>query len=148
MRRAGVTVALAGALAAMLAGCGGGGRLSHSDFVRRADAVCSAYQAKIDLLTQPASYDDVIAYVEKTLPLYVAALDELRALDAPAADEAGVKTWLAANRKVEAAVRSLRDAAMRHDPAATNDASAAIQAASLASRRAAATLGLKVCSTP
>jgi hypothetical protein len=141
-------VALAGAAAAVLAGCGGGGRLSHRDFVRRADAVCSAYQTKVELLTRPASYDDVIAYVEKTLPLYVAALEKLRALEAPSADEAAVKSWLAANRKVETAVRTLRDAAMRHDPAATNDASAAVQAASLASRRAAAALGLKVCSTP
>lgn len=147
MRGAGVTVALAGVAALALAGCGGG-RLSHRDFVRKADAICSAYQAKVELLTHPTSYDDVIAYVEKTLPLYVAAVDELRALEAPTSDEAAVKTWLAANRKVEAAVRKLRDAAMRHDPAATNDASAAIQAASLASRRAAAALGLEVCSTP
>lgn len=147
MRRAGVTVALAGAAALMLTGCGGG-RLSHRDFVRQADAICSAYQAKVELLTHPTSYDDVIAYVQKTLPLYVAALDKLRALDAPAADEAGMKAWLAANRRVEAAVRKLRDAAMRHDPAATNDASAAIQAASLASRKAAAALGLETCSAP
>jgi hypothetical protein len=147
VRGTGVTVALAGAAALALAGCGGG-RLSHGDFVRKADAVCSAYDAKVNVLTRPASYDDVIAYVEKTLPLYVAALDQLHALEPPAADEAAVKAWLAANRKVETAVRTLREAAMRHDPAATNDASAAVQAASLASRKAAAALGLKVCSAP
>jgi hypothetical protein len=147
VRGAGCTVALAGAAALALAGCGGG-RLSHREFVRQADAVCAAYQSKVEILTRPTSYDDVIAYVEKTLPLYVAALEKLRALDAPTSDEAATRTWLAANRKVETAMRNLRDAAMRHDPAATNDASAAIQAAGLASRRAAAALGLEVCSTP
>jgi hypothetical protein len=147
VREAGVTVGLVGSLALVLAGCGGG-RLSHRDFVRKADAICSAYQAKVDLLTRPTSYDDVVAWVERTLPLYVAAQDELGALEAPSADEPAVKTWLAANRKVETAVRTLRAAAMRHDPAATNDTSAEIQAASLASRKAAAALGLGVCSTP
>ncbi len=114
----------------------------------RADAVCSAYDAKVNVLTRPASYDDVIAYVETTLPLYVSALDKLRALEPPNSDRAAVKRWLGASEKVETAVRGLRDAAMRHDPAATNDASVAVQAASLASRKAAATLGLKVCSAP
>jgi hypothetical protein len=147
VRGTGVTVALAGAAALTVAGCGSG-RLSHGDFVRKADAVCSAYDARVNVLTRPTSYDDIISYVETTLPLYVAALDELRALQPPAADEAAVKAWLAANRKVEMAVKNLREAAMRHDPAATNDASAAVQAASLASRKAAAALGLKVCSAP
>jgi hypothetical protein len=143
----GVTVALLGAAVLTLAGCGDG-RLSHGDFVARADAVCSAYDAKVVLLSRPKTYDDVVAYVAHTLPLYVAALDKLDALDPPAADEAAVKRWLAADRKVETAVRSLRDAAMRHDPAATNNASEQVQAASVASRRAAAALGLKVCSVP
>jgi hypothetical protein len=145
VRTAGATVALAGAAALTVTGCGGG-RLSHGDFVRRADAVCSAYDAQVNLLTRPTSYDDVTAYVEMTLPLYVAALDKLRALEPPSADRAAVKAWLASTAKVEAAMRRLRDAAMRHDPAATNDASEAVQAASLASRKAAASLGLEVCS--
>jgi hypothetical protein len=147
VRGTGVTLGLAGVVALTLAGCGGG-RLSHRDFVARADAVCSAYHAKVQLLTRPKSYDDVVAYVARTLPLYVDALDKLTALEPPHSDEAAVKRWLAADRKVETAVRSLRQAAMRHDPAATNSASDAVQAAGLASRRAAAALGLKVCSAP
>jgi hypothetical protein len=147
VRASRVTAALAGAAALTLAGCGDGG-LSHDEFVRQADAVCAAYDAKVAVLARPSSYDDVIAYVERTLPLYVAALDKLRALRPPAADKRAVKAWLGANAKVAVAVRTLGEAAMRHDPAATNDASAAVQQASLASRKAAATLGLKVCSAP
>jgi hypothetical protein len=144
--RAGVAV-LAGAAAVALAGCGGG-RLSHAEFVRQADAVCSAYDAKVKLLTHPASYDAVVAYVGQTLPLYVAALDKLEALKPPSSDDAAVREWLAANRKVITAVRNLRAAAMRHDLAATNSASTAVQAAGLASRRAADALGLQTCAAP
>ncbi|MBV8256249.1 MAG: hypothetical protein JOZ56_09185 [Actinobacteria bacterium] len=144
-RRLRVAGACAAALA--LAGCGGG-RLSHGDYVRRADAVCRAYDAKVQLLTRPKGYDGIVSYVDRTLPLYVAALDKLKALSPAAGDDAAVKAWLRADARVVTEVRRLRDAAMKKDPAATNDASTAVQAASLASRRAASALGLQVCSQP
>lgn len=143
MRRA---AAVAGAAAFGLAGCGGG--LSHDEFVQRADAICTAYDAQVKLLTRPSSYDEIVTYVEKTLPIYVGAINELSALEPPARDRAAVHDWLTANRRVAAAVRTLRAAALRHDPAATNDASAAVQAASNESRRAASALGLKTCAAP
>jgi len=102
----------------------------------------------VQLLTRPKGYGAIVAYVDRTLPLYVAALDKLRALEPPAADEAGARTWLRASARVAAAMRRLRHAAMEKDPAATNDAATAVQAASLASRRAAAALGLETCSRP
>lgn len=142
MVRSGAAVALAGALT--LAGCGGG-RLSHDAFVRRADAVCAAYHERVPLLTRPRSYDAVVAYVERTLPLHVAALGKLAALEPPADDERAATAWLAAGRRVERALRRLRAAAMRHDPALTGDAADALQAASLAARRAAGRLGLETC---
>ena len=130
-----------------LAGCGGG-RLSHDDYVRRADAVCAAYDAKVQLLTRPDGYAAIVAYVDRTLPLYVSALDKVRALKPAASDDKAVRAWLRADDRVVVAVRRLRDAALKKDPAATNDASTGVQAASLASRRAAAALGLKACSAP
>jgi hypothetical protein len=90
----------------------------------------------------------VIAYADRTLPLYTAALDKLRALRPPSSDEPAVRKWLDADDKVAAAIGRLREAAMRHDPAATNDASAEIQAAGLAGTRAAAALGLQSCAAP
>jgi len=145
--KAGVAVAVAGASVLMVAGCGGG-RLSHDDFVARADSVCTAYQKKVALLTHARTYDEVIAYADTTLPLYMAALDKLRALRPPSSDEPEVRRWLAADGKVAAAIGRLREAAMRHDPAATNDASAEVQAAGLAGTRAAAALGLHSCAVP
>lgn len=140
------TVLVAGAALA-LAGCGDG-RLSHAAYVEHADAVCSAFAARVPLLTRPKSYDAVVAYVERTLPLYADALDKLRALRPPRADEASVEAWLAADGRVAAALRTLRAAALRKDPAATNDAANALQARSLEARKAASALGLQTCATP
>ena len=68
----------------LAAGCGGG-RLSHGDFVKRADAVCSAYNARVKpRVITPRSYDAIERYVNSSLPLYLAALQKLlpsRALD-------------------------------------------------------------------
>ena len=147
MKAPGATVALVGVAALTLAGCGDG-RLSHGDFVRRADAVCSAYDAKTPVLERPGSYAAVVDWVDTTLPLYVSALDKLRALRPPADDDAGVRAWLAENAKVAIALRALRGAAMERDPAGTNSQSTAVQATGLASERAAAALGLTVCSAP
>ena len=143
---AAVAVAIAGSTLA-LAACGGGG-LSHGTYVKRADAICSAYAGKVALLTHPTSYDEVVSYVADTLPLHVAARQKLEALKPAPSDRAAVGRWLASVRKVEQAMRTLRDAAMRHDLAGTNDASDAVQAAGNAARRAAAALGLQSCSRP
>ena len=145
--RASLAAALAGATAFTAAGCGSS-RLSHDSFARHADAICAAYDARVQLLTRPTSYDAVVSYVARTLPLYVAALDKLKALQPAAADEDAVQAWLDQDGAVAAALRTLREAAMRRDLAATNAASASVQAASLASRRAAAALGMTDCAQP
>ncbi len=89
----------------MLAGCGG---LSHGAFVKRADAVCSAYAAGAQPLPKPTRYAQVVAYVDRNLPLYEAALRKLEALKPPAQDRAAVQQWLAADRRVAAALQSAR----------------------------------------
>ena len=139
--------ASAAAVALTLAGCGSG-RLSHDAYVTRADAVCRAYNSQVTLLTRPTSYEDVIAYVGKTLPYYVGAVNKLKQLEPAKSDEAAVHGWLAHSAVVEAALRSLRDAALNRDAARMNDASTAVQSASLASRQAAGALGLTDCAAP
>ena len=145
--RAKSSLLCASAAALALSGCGGG-RLSHDAFVQRADAVCSAYDTKVKLLTRPASFDAVVAYVARTLPYYVAAVDKLKQLRPPRADEAAVHAWLAHSVAVEAGLRTLRDAAMARDTARANDAADAVQSASLAARQSAAALGLTDCAAP
>lgn len=136
---------LAAAGVLVTAGCGGGG-LSHGAYVKRADAVCSAFRASTPVLARPRSYKDIVAYVRKTRPLYEAARLRLLALKPPAGDEAAVRTWLAADKQISVALDALGTAAMRRDFPAVTAAAGRVQAEGVTSRHAAAALGLQVCS--
>jgi hypothetical protein len=136
-----VTLA-AGAVA--LAGCGGG-TLSHGGFVKRADAICSAYRAGAEPLPKARSYEQVGSYVDRNLPLYEAALRKLEALHPPARDKSQVDQWLAADRRVAGAVRALGRAALNHNFPGVTAATTRLQVATLESSRAAGQLGLQVC---
>jgi len=133
-------------LVSLAAGCGGG-RLSHDAYVKHADAICSAYRAQTPPLAKPRSYDAILSWGAKTLPLYAGALRKLSALQPPQADFAQVQTWLAADRKVERAVRDLVTAAQKRDFASVSSAASRAQLAGSESRRAAQALGLQVCGT-
>ena len=113
--------------------------------MKRADAVCSAYQAQTRPVVTPRSYDAIIRWGRQTLPIYAAALRKLSALEPPAADAAAAAAWLAADRKVQKATRDLVAAAQRRDYPSVTAAASRAQLAGSASRAAAATLGLQVC---
>ncbi|HEY2373884.1 MAG TPA: hypothetical protein VGH82_15280 [Gaiellaceae bacterium] len=131
----------------LAAGCGGG-RLSHGDFVKRADAVCSAYNARVKpRVITPRSYDAIERYVDGTLPLYMAALQKLSALQPPSSDVQAARTWLAADRRVARAVRALGVAAQQRNFPAVSAAASRAQLAASESRQAAAGLGMRVCGT-
>jgi hypothetical protein len=139
-------LALGSAGALLFAGCGGGGRLSHSDFAKRADAVCTAFRASSERIARPRTYADIVAYVKKTRPMYEAARLKLGSLVPPAKDEPAVRRWLAADKRISQALGDLGDAALRHDFPAVTAAANRIQAEGVESRHAAQDLGLKVCS--
>jgi hypothetical protein len=128
------------------AGCGGGGRLSHGDFAHRADAVCSTFRASTEQIARPRTYRDIVGYVRRTRPLYEAARIKLAELKPPAKDEPAVRSWLAADKRISAALGDLGDAAIRHDFPAVTAAAGRIQAEGVTSRHAAQALGLRVCS--
>src|SRR5262245_14423737 len=138
--------ALAGLTAAttLLSGCGDG-RLSHDEFVKRADAICSAYRASTERLAHPRTYADVLAYVKKTLPVYEAALRKLEELQPPNEDELSVRLWLAADRRIVKAQQKLADAALRRDYPDVVAAANEVQSAGVDARAAAVDLGLHVC---
>ena len=62
--------------------------------------MCSAYRSQTKAQLRPRTYTQIVAYVDKTLPLYEAALRKLEALKPPSSDAAAVKAWLAADRRV------------------------------------------------
>jgi hypothetical protein len=107
--------------------------------------VCSAYTYQTKGLLQPRSYTKIVQYVNKTLPLYEAALRKLEALKPPSSDAAAVTAWLAADRRVARAVRNLGEAARRRDFPSVTAAASQAQLAGSQSRQAAAALGMHVC---
>jgi hypothetical protein len=114
--------------------------------VKRADAVCSAYSARVPrAVTKPQSYAAVEAYVARTLPLYDAALKMLTALEPPASDAAAVRAWLAADRRESRALRRLGLAARRRDFPGVTAAAAQARTAARDAKVAARRLGLQVC---
>jgi hypothetical protein len=115
--------------------------------VKRADAICKAYQAQVPPLATPRSYDAVVRWGSKTLPLYAGALRKLDGLEAASADEQQVRAWLAADRRVERAIRDLVVAAQKRDFASVSAAASRAQLAGSQSRAAAQALGLQVCGT-
>ena len=140
------SLALGSAGALLLAGCGAGGQLSHGDFAKRADAVCTAFRASTERIVRPRTYADIVAYVKKTRPTYEAARIKLSALKPPPKDAPAVRRWLAADKRISQALGDLGDAALRHDFPAVTAAANRIQAEGVESRHAAQELGLQVCS--
>jgi len=128
----------------VLAGCGGG-QLSHAAYLKKADAICTAYRADAKPLPNPRTYAAVAAYADSNLPIYEAALRKLARLKPPKADQAQAKLWLAADRRIAAAVRDLGEAALRRDFPGVTAATARLQIAGLQSSRNANGLGLQVC---
>jgi len=126
----------------VLTGCGGP---SHGAFVKKADAICSAFASGAGTLPKPTKYTQVVAYVDRNLPLYEAALRKLAALNPAAQDKAAVAQWLAADRRVATALHALGQAALRHNLPAVTSAAEQVRAAGLASSEAADAIGLTVC---
>jgi hypothetical protein len=115
--------------------------------VKKADAVCTAYRSQTPVLARPRSYDAIVAWGAKTLPLYAGALRRLEALQPPTADEQQVHVWLAADKRVQRAVRDLVAAAEKRDFDSVSAAASRAQLAGTQSRAAATALGLQVCGT-
>jgi hypothetical protein len=138
--------ALAFAIAGLVAGCGGsGGQLSKQEYAKRADAICTKYNAKLKALTRPTGLSELPAYVDRALPLARKGTNELRALEPPKDEEQTAKEWLDQNDSVVGSMERLRDAAKKGDrtgiQAALNEATSANQTANRLARR----LGLSVC---
>jgi hypothetical protein len=158
--------AVGAALAVLaLAGCGGGedaappartqaptGTVtvpppSHgqSDWAAKADAVCSAYQARIDALPAPQQAADVPALVENTLILARDEQRRLRSLRPPPRQAAAVRGFLAALDRSIKALERLQQAAEAQDDREAQRAIRMGEAAGLSAQRFGDRLGLTIC---
>jgi hypothetical protein len=112
-------VLLALAVLLVAAACDGGGaepvettRLSRSDYVERADAICAEYDRRLARLPQPNSIEDVAELAERALPIAREGVRELRALAPPEELEPQVERWLERNDENLERMEGLRDAAL------------------------------------
>jgi hypothetical protein len=130
----------------LVAGCGGGsGRLSKEEYSKRADAICTKYNAKIRALGRPTSIGALPAYVDRALPLARKGTAELRALEPPKGEERTAKEWLDQSDSVVGSMERLRDAAKKGDRAGIQAALSEASSANRTANRLARRLGLRVC---
>jgi len=132
-------------LVLIAAGCGGGSRLSKTDYAKRADAICSKYNAKINALGRPGGIKALPSYVDRALPIARNGNDELRGLKAPKSEEKTAKEWVDQNDAVVAAMERLRDAAKGGDRSGIQVALTEAGTANRAANRFARRLGVRVC---
>jgi hypothetical protein len=75
-----------------LAGCGGGGPLTHDEFVSQADEICADYNAKFEDALDPMSQGPTHEQINDALEEYARAYEDMAAdvtdLEPPANDRA------------------------------------------------------------
>lgn len=131
----------------LLASCGSS-RLSHDEFVDRANDVCSRYEAAVKKLDAPKTLVAIEAYANRVLRRYRSALGELRALDPPKDDAPSVEAWLAADRRIAADLEALEAAATSRQIPRVQEIVLRTRADDVRSNRIARRLGLAVCARP
>ncbi len=104
------------ACAFLVAGCGGGGgRLSHAGFVKRADTLCRASVAKLKALNNPTNLSELAVYLQEARPIRAHFLDEARKLQPPKRDLALWRRALALDETVLRDYDEMQAALERHD---------------------------------
>jgi hypothetical protein len=140
------------ALAALVAGCGGSS-YTKSDFVARADGICTNTLRQTRALTPPASTSQpggaLAAYLGQLVPLLQSEADHLHALKRPpdnSHDSATLSAYYKALDQIVANYQQLEAAAKRDDTQALTDVEATLRASPASAL--AAGYGLESCGTP
>jgi hypothetical protein len=135
---------VAAAGAAILASCGSS-RLSHAEYVQRANAICADYDAQVKKVKKPGTVSEIESYARRVLKLYRSALARLEALQPPQDDEATVQTWLATDRRIARDVEAIAAAAKSRRIPAIQTATERAASDNKNSDRIARQLGLTEC---
>lgn len=137
--------ATAAALALLVAGCGGGGALSKSDLIAKADVICADAKKKIDGLGTPDSADKLKEFAGKASDLVKDQASKLKALEPPADVKADWdKAMGLLDKQVELA-KKLADNA--DDPAKIQEVATEGNAINTEATAIAKKIGLKTCGT-
>jgi hypothetical protein len=137
--------------ALFVAGCGGSSRLSRSEFVQRANAVCTKYEQKVTRAMagiNPGDQTQLAGAIDKALPVIREGNDELRALEPPEDLQQRFDRWLRIADDEVAAATQLRDGLKRDDAKEVQRAFQKLQASDAAQDTVARKgLGLTRCAS-
>jgi hypothetical protein len=128
-------IVLLAVAALFVAGCGGSSRLSRSEFVQRANAVCTKYEAKVTRAMawiNPGDQTQLAGAIDKALPVIREGNDELRALEPPKDLQQRFDRWLRIADDEVAAATQLRDGLKKDDAKAVQRAFQKLQASDAA----------------
>jgi hypothetical protein len=144
---AALTVAAAVAVPIIVVFAGGGGDhgTTRAGYLARVNAVCRRYEAKLKRIPTPANFADpamVRASVSRALPVVERRVEEVRAIEPPAALRRRVTRMLAAADAATAALRTLLAAANAGDVPSMGRALARFLSARDAGRLQSAALGI------
>jgi hypothetical protein len=151
-----VSVTCAAVLAAVavgvaVAGCGeskGSDRLSKEDYLKRADAVCTAYDHRLEELPEPKTIEGVVTLADEAKPVAERGLAELRKLRPPTDLQEDVDAWLALNQANVDAIDDLRKAAAASDEASARAVSQRAVENEQKADALAKRIGLEECAAP
>ena len=137
-------------LAIAVAGCGGGGggggeTLSKPEFQAKANAICKQFNADIDKLGAPSSFNEIPAFTDKAIALSDAALNKLGDLKPPKEFQDDWNQWLDYGSQLHDTADDLKAAAKNKDAAALKAAGAKADARDKKSDAIAVKLGLQTC---
>ena len=141
MRRA---LAASLALAATLVACGGGG-VSKSDFVAKADAACTTGNGMLAIAAKPSSLPELATAAGTVVASVDSQTAALRKLEAPGDEEAAVAGVIGALAEVGAQAKVLQEAAGKTDDAATARAANDLRGKTDSAATQAKAYGLAVC---
>ena len=137
-------------LTCLLTACGGKA-YTKSDFVARADGICTNAVREIRSLNPPTAtsgqeLSGLSQYLAKVLPIVQSQASQIHALRRPGGDQAALNRYLSAQAEVVAQYRRLAAAAKRGDAQGVASAEADLRASPIAAL--AAQYGLHDCATP
>ena len=132
------------ALAAGLASCGGGG-VSKSDFVTKADGACGTGNGLLATAAKPTNLPELAAAGATVATSVDGQTEALRKLEAPKDDKVVVAAVIGALADVSGPARALQDAAGKSDDAATARAANDLKGRTDNAAAQAKAYGLSVC---
>jgi hypothetical protein len=137
---------LAASFAALaLTACGGGGELSKSELVSKADKICKQTSADLDKIPTPTKPADLAEYGQKASDAIGEGTDKLKDLKPPSSVEKDYNTFTSAAARQKELASELADVAKSGDRAKIQAVLTKAQKADSEGKTAAKNIGFKEC---